>query len=83
MSRLRCIVYASQSEDACGRTWRKQAKLEARVGANWTRPKGMHRATRERLMDGNFDCEGRREDELAAFIGRMDLRHPGLLDAFR
>lgn len=44
------IAYASQSEDACARTWRKQAKLEARLGDDWARPKGMHRSTHERLL---------------------------------
>lgn len=34
------VSYSSQSGDLIDRTWRKQQKLEARLGANWTRPKG-------------------------------------------
>jgi hypothetical protein len=68
------VVYGSQAEDALGRTWRRQQKLESRLGENWTRPKGMHHRTRERLLDGIFDCEERRDDALAQFIGRMTGR---------
>jgi len=65
------IVYASQSEDLCGRTWRRQAKLEARLGAHWGRPKGMHARTRERLLRGIFDSEERRDDALAVHLARF------------
>ena len=65
------IVYASQSEDACARTWRRQAKLEARLGEDWARPKGMHRATHERLLNRLDHCEGVRDAGLAAIIGRL------------
>ena len=34
------VAYASQSEDGLGRLWRKQSRLEARMGANWGRPYG-------------------------------------------
>lgn len=63
-------AYASQSEDEMGRAWRKQRKAEAKLGANWRRPKGMHRATRERLLAVIWECERRREDALAAFLSR-------------
>lgn len=62
------IAYASQSDDLCGRTWRRQQKLEARLGPNWRRPKGMHHRTRERLLDGIFACEEIREDALAVYL---------------
>ena len=55
------VTYASQSDDAVGRAWRRQAKLEARLGEHWQRPKGMHHRTRERLLEGIFECEGARE----------------------
>ena len=32
------VAYASQSSDAMGRAWLKQAKIEARLGDDWTRP---------------------------------------------
>ena len=67
------IVYASQSEDALDRTWRKQQKLEARLGKNWCRPKGMHHKTRERILDAVFECESIRDDALAAYCARLGL----------
>lgn len=72
------LVYASQSEDAIGRTWRRQAKLEGHLGPNWTRPKGMHSKTRERLLDRIWDCEERRDDALACFLGQLMAKHPSL-----
>lgn len=69
------VAYCSQSEGACGRAWRKQQKAEAKLGEGWARPKGMHSATRERLLAIIFRCEERRDDEIARFIGR----HAGLL----
>ncbi|WP_290639322.1 hypothetical protein [Aquabacterium sp.] len=68
------LVYASQSEDALGRTWRKQSKLEARLGENWSRPKGMHRKTRERILEAIWECEGIRDDALAEFAARLGFR---------
>lgn len=64
------VAYASQSEDACGRAWRRQAKLEARLRE---RPKRMHRKTRERLLVAIFECEEARDRELAAYMGRYGL----------
>lgn len=64
------VAYASQSEDELGRLWRKQAKAEAELGKNWSRPKGMHRATRERILAVIWKCEERRDDALAEFLIR-------------
>ena len=72
------IAYASQSDDAMGRAWRKEATIEAKLGPNWTRPKGMHRATRERLLAVIWDCEERRDVALAQFLGVMMGRHSEL-----
>ena len=70
------VVYASQSDDAIGRAWRKQWRVERRLGDDWRRPKGMHRATYERLLAAIMECEERRDASLADFV----LRHfPGLL----
>ena len=74
------ISYASQSDDACARTWRKQAKAETKLGPNWERPKGMHDSTRERLLSIVWDCEDRREIALGNYLAAMMLRHPGVLD---
>lgn len=65
------IAYASQSEDALGRTWRKQSKAEAKLGDGWRRPKGMHVATHERLMRTIIECEERRDDALAFSVERL------------
>lgn len=68
------LVYSSQSEDEIGRTWRKQRKLEARLGANWCKPKGMHRKTRERILEAIWECESIRDDALVAYMDRVGFR---------
>lgn len=68
------IAYGSQSDDDVGRAWRKQRKAEAKLGEGWSRPKGMHRATREKLLAVIFDCEERRDAALCEFMSR---RFPG------
>ncbi|MDT3677874.1 MAG: hypothetical protein ROZ64_03435 [Burkholderiaceae bacterium] len=71
------VAYASQSEDALGRIWRKQRRAEARLGERWKRPKGMHETTHQRLMAVILECEQRRDAALYDFA----LRHfPGLLN---
>lgn len=67
------LVYSSQSEDDVGRAWRKQSKLEARLAPNWRRPKGMHRKTRERILEAIWECEGVRDAALAAYCDRLGL----------
>lgn len=69
------VTYASQSEDALGRLWRKQSKAEAKLEENLRRPKGMHRRTRERLLDVIYACEEARDNELAEFVERMGWRY--------
>lgn len=64
------LAYSSQSEDACGRSWIAQQKCERKLGPNWSKPKGMHHATRKRLLDRIWACEEARENALAAFIAR-------------
>ena len=68
------VSYESQSEDSIGRSWRVQAKAEAKLGEHWRRPKGMHRRTYERLVATVMQCEEAREHSLAKFIAK----HPGL-----
>lgn len=77
------IAYASQSDDMIGRTWRKQRKTEAKLGENWQRPKGMHRATRERLLSIILDCEERRDVAIAGHLSTLLGRHPSLAGELR
>ena len=74
------IAYASQSEDALGRTWRKQSKAESRLGENWQRPKGMHEATHDRLLSIIWQCEERRDEALANHLAVLMRRYPVLRD---
>lgn len=64
------VAYASQSEDELGRLWRKQAKIESRLGEHWTRPKGMRRCVYDRLLAAVIACEANREH---AFESAMAL----------
>ena len=64
------VAYASQSEDTMDRLWRRQRKLEARLGEGWQRPKGMHHATRARIYDAIIQCEVWRDHALAAYAER-------------
>lgn len=68
------VAYTSQSEDAIGRGWRVQHRIERRLGSDWSRPKGMHRSTHRKLTDQLIDCEVRRENAIASFLARF----PGL-----
>ena len=72
------IAYASQSGDLCDRTWRKQSKAEAKLGPNWSRPKGMHETTRERLLTAILGCEERRDAALAVRMEALMRRFPSL-----
>lgn len=72
------IAYASQSEDMIGRIWRKQGKVEAKLGENWRRPKGMHETTHERLLAIIWKCEERQDEAIAGKFLAMVRRHPFL-----
>ncbi len=74
------IAYASQADDLCARMWRRQRKAEEKLGPNWARPKGMHEATRERLLTIIFDCEQVRDGALADYLAGMMRRYPSLRD---
>lgn len=45
------LAYLSEAEDGIGRLWRKQWRLENRLGPHGTKPKGMHWKTWERISD--------------------------------
>ncbi len=74
------IAYASRSLDALGRMWRKQAKVEAKLGENWQRPKDMHKATRERPLSVIWQCEEWRDATLADHLAVLMTRYPVLRD---
>jgi hypothetical protein len=59
-SRCHDIRYRTQSVDAIGRAWIAQGKQEERLLADGQRPKGMHRATHERLQHEIVEIEQRR-----------------------
>lgn len=72
----RDLRYPSQSQDAFGRTWRKSHRLENRLAGgsgewNGRRPKGMRRATFERLCDAHEDLERQRDGMLGLFAARL------------
>jgi hypothetical protein len=69
------LVYPSQSEDECGRSWRRTRKLEDRLSGgasqwNWRRPRKMRRKTFERLVKAYLREEDLRDDLLAVFAAR-------------
>ena len=54
-----------------GPTWRKQSKIERRLGDNWQRPKGMHHITHERLLAKLEECAKTRDEGLYAVLARL------------
>ena len=65
------VAYTSQSEDAIGRSWRRQRKLERRLGDDWRRPKGMHSLTCARILEGIFECERWRDEAIDQYLARF------------
>ena len=68
------VAYGSQSEDACGRSWRIEQKLAKRLGDNWTRPRGMHRTTYSKIVSGIVKAQQMREEALAGYLSRLSAR---------
>ena len=73
------MAYPSQSDDAIGRSWRRTRKIETKLAGgvgewNYRKPKGMRRATFDRLREAYWQEELLRDDALMAFMARM----PGL-----
>ncbi|MFN9744531.1 MAG: hypothetical protein ACK57B_02630, partial [Betaproteobacteria bacterium] len=67
------VVYAGQSEDVIGRSWRRQWRIEARLGPYGARPARMHHATYRRLRAQLWACEEAREAEIAAVLVRLGV----------
>lgn len=65
------VAYGSQSDDALDRMWRKQQKIERKLGEHWRRPRGMRHRTYDRLIAALCDCEERRDRALAVAVSRM------------
>jgi hypothetical protein len=65
------VAYSAQSEDVLDRLWRKQSKIEARLGMHWRRPAGMRKKTHDRLVAALCDCEERRDNAFALAVGRL------------
>jgi hypothetical protein len=61
----------TQAIDDVQRTWRKQAKLEQRLGPEWEKPKGMHWKTYDGIVDAINACEDRRSVSLFAMLNRL------------
>jgi hypothetical protein len=65
------VAYSSQSDDDLDKLWRKQKRIESRLGKNWRRPKGMRQHTYKRLRGQIFALEEQRECALAGFVSRL------------
>lgn len=65
------LRYVCQSEDAIDRTWRAQAKVEARLGSRGRRPKGMHETTHERMAEKVTKTQRKRRMLMIAGFRRL------------
>lgn len=66
------IAYGSQRLDTDGRSWRTEAAIEKKLGPCRTRPRYMHAATHDRLLDALDRCQQRRN---LALIGWASERY--------
>lgn len=69
----RCLhmAYSSQRDDPIGRSWRRQSKIERRLGDNLSRPKGMHRRTAARLVDAYWREEMHKDELFCVAAARL------------
>lgn len=65
------VAYSSQSEDVIARMWRKQGRIENRLGEDWERPKGMRHRTYEHLLECLQSCEEVKELACSVFLSRF------------
>lgn len=68
--RCQRVAYQSQSEDGMSRMNRKLRRIEAKIGPQCKRPKGMHRASFERLLDALCQCEDKWESAMVYVVER-------------
>lgn len=68
------LAYQSQQLDIIDRSWRKQSKIEAKMGGEdaWRKPKGMHESTWQRLQAQRSECEDMRLLGLYRLIQAME-----------
>lgn len=62
------LAYTSEAEDAMGRLWRKQRKIEKRLGPDGERPKRMHWRTYERIWEQIEEIEGLKDEVLISSL---------------
>lgn len=74
------LSYSSQRLDVVMRSWRKQRRIEAKLGGEnvHTKPPRMRQATWERLTAQLADCERVRFDALVGYVQALRRRFPGL-----
>lgn len=69
------LAYASEADDKLSRLWRKLRKLEAKLGEDYRRPKGMRHRTYERIFAQMDEVEERKDAAFGktalAFLGRL------------
>jgi hypothetical protein len=65
------MAYASQREDAVGRSWRRTQKVERALGIDGSPGRQMHKKTRERLYDALEREECLRDGMLADGLARL------------
>lgn len=71
------LVYLSEAEDAMGRLWRKQRKIEARLldgDSCYQKPKGMHWRTFNRLADKIDEIEQQKDMACFAHLAPLLMR---------
>ena len=74
------LAYRTQQLDLVVRSWRKQRKIEAKMGGENAlfKPKGMHGTTWQRLRSELSNCEDMRLRGLVVLIRAMEHRFPNL-----
>jgi hypothetical protein len=65
------IIYASQRDDAIGRSWRRTQKIERALGIDGGSGRRMHEKTRERLYDALEREECVRDEMMADGLARL------------
>lgn len=67
------LRYPSQADDEMDASWRRQYKLEEKLGGRswWRKPKGMHQRTFDRIRMGILEEDFRREALLVAECRRF------------
>ena len=69
--RCSSVAYASQREDAITRSWRRQDKIERRLGAGQTRPGGMRQTRHVALLRQIVHCEEQRAKALLVALKQL------------